>query len=41
VHLDIAGPARADTDDGYLGKGSTGTAVRTLLTWLGTRGGDD
>jgi leucyl aminopeptidase len=41
VHLDIAGPARADSDDGYLGKGSTGTAVRTLLTWLGTRGGDD
>jgi leucyl aminopeptidase len=41
VHLDIAGPARADSDDGYLSKGSTGTAVRTLLTWLGTRGGDD
>jgi leucyl aminopeptidase len=38
VHLDIAGPARADSDDGYIGKGSTGTAVRTLLSWLEARG---
>jgi leucyl aminopeptidase len=38
VHLDIAGPARADSDDGYIGKGSTGTAVRTLLSWLQARG---
>src|SRR6266545_4841726 len=38
AHLDIAGPARADSDDGYLAKGSTGTAVRTLLSWLGRRG---
>jgi leucyl aminopeptidase len=38
VHLDIAGPARADSDDGYIGKGSTGTAVRTLLSWLAARG---
>jgi len=38
VHLDIAGPARAESDDGYLAKGSTGVAVRTLLTWLERRG---
>ena len=37
VHLDIAGPARADGDDGYLSKGATGAAVRTLLTWLERR----
>jgi leucyl aminopeptidase len=34
AHLDIAGPARAETEDGYLSKGSTGVTVRTLLTWL-------
>jgi leucyl aminopeptidase len=37
VHLDIAGPARAESDDGYLSKGSTGVTVRTLLTWLERR----
>ena len=37
AHLDIAGPARAESDDGYLSKGSTGVAVRTLLTWLERR----
>jgi leucyl aminopeptidase len=37
AHLDIAGPARAESDDGYLSKGSTGVAVRTLLTWLQRR----
>ncbi|MFN8026197.1 MAG: leucyl aminopeptidase [Acidimicrobiia bacterium] len=31
VHLDIAGPARANGDDGYLVKGGTGFGVRTLL----------
>jgi leucyl aminopeptidase len=41
VHLDIAGPARADSDDGYLAKGSTGVAVRTLLSWLERRGSGD
>jgi len=41
VHLDIAGPARADSDDGYLAKGSTGAAVRTLLSWLDRRGAGD
>jgi len=40
VHLDIAGPARAESEDAYLGKGSTGAAVRTLLSWLERRGGD-
>jgi len=38
VHLDIAGPARSEADDGYLVKGSTGAAVRTLLSWLERRG---
>ncbi len=31
AHLDIAGPARAGSDDGYLTKGGTGFGVRTLL----------
>jgi leucyl aminopeptidase len=31
THLDIAGPARAGSDDGYLVKGGTGFGVRTLL----------
>ena len=31
AHLDIAGPARADSDDGYIQKGGTGVAVRTLV----------
>jgi leucyl aminopeptidase len=38
AHLDIAGPARAEADDGYLAKGSTGVATRTLLSWLERRG---
>jgi leucyl aminopeptidase len=38
AHLDIAGPARAESEDGYLGKGSTGVTVRTLLSWLEHRG---
>jgi leucyl aminopeptidase len=37
AHLDIAGPARTEADDGYLVKGSTGAAVRTLLSWLERR----
>ena len=36
AHLDIAGPARADADDGYLTKGGTGVGVRTLLELLRT-----
>jgi leucyl aminopeptidase len=31
AHLDIAGPARAGSDDGELTKGGTGFAVRTLI----------
>jgi leucyl aminopeptidase len=31
VHLDIAGPARAAENSGYLVKGGTGFGVRTLL----------
>jgi leucyl aminopeptidase len=31
VHLDIAGPARAESDDGYLRRGGTGFGVRTLV----------
>jgi leucyl aminopeptidase len=31
AHLDIAGPARSDSDDGYTRKGATGYGVRTLI----------
>ncbi len=31
VHLDIAGPARAEGDDGYITKGGTGFSVATLV----------
>jgi leucyl aminopeptidase len=31
VHLDIAGPARASSDDTYVTKGGTGFGVRTLV----------
>lgn len=31
VHLDIAGPSTSDKDKGYLTKGGTGVAVRTLV----------
>ncbi|HEV2767950.1 MAG TPA: leucyl aminopeptidase [Acidimicrobiales bacterium] len=34
VHLDIAGPSRADEDDGPVAKGATGVGVRTLLELL-------
>jgi leucyl aminopeptidase len=34
AHLDIAGPARADKDDGETTKGGTGFGVRLLLRWL-------
>ncbi|HVE47501.1 MAG TPA: leucyl aminopeptidase [Acidimicrobiales bacterium] len=36
AHLDVAGPARADTDYGYVKKGATGVAVRTLLELITT-----
>jgi leucyl aminopeptidase len=34
AHLDIAGPSRADTDEGYTRKGGTGFGVRTLIELL-------
>jgi len=36
AHLDIAGPARADKDDGQTTRGATGYGVRLLLRWLET-----
>ena len=36
AHLDIAGPARAPSDDGYIAKGGTGFGVRTLVEVLST-----
>ena len=34
AHLDIAGPARAEADDGWIAKGGTGVGVRTLIELL-------
>lgn len=34
VHLDIAGPARSEVDEGVVRKGATGTGVRTLIELL-------
>lgn len=34
AHIDIAGPAWADKDKGYLRRGGTGYGVRTLLEYL-------
>jgi leucyl aminopeptidase len=34
VHLDIAGPARADRDEHEVTKGATGYGARLLLRWL-------
>lgn len=34
VHLDIAGPSRAESDDAYVSKGGTGFGVRTLIELL-------
>jgi leucyl aminopeptidase len=34
AHLDIAGPARAASDDGEVTKGGTGFGTRVLLRWL-------
>jgi leucyl aminopeptidase len=41
AHLDIAGPARAGTDDGEVTRGGTGYAVRLLLRWLESLAGVD
>jgi leucyl aminopeptidase len=34
AHLDIAGPARSDSDEHEVTKGGTGFGTRTLLRWL-------
>ena len=34
VHLDIAGPARSESDAGENVKGGTGFGVRLLLDWI-------
>lgn len=34
AHIDIAGPSRANADEGELSRGGTGFAVRTLLELL-------
>ena len=34
AHLDVAGPARAGSDDAEVVRGGTGFGVRTLLRWL-------
>jgi leucyl aminopeptidase len=34
AHLDIAGPARSEEDDGYVTKGGTGFGVRTIVELL-------
>jgi leucyl aminopeptidase len=38
AHLDIAGTARSDSEDGYTTKGATGFGVRTLVELLRTYG---
>jgi leucyl aminopeptidase len=34
AHLDIAGPMRADADEGWLSKGATAFGVRTFVELL-------
>jgi leucyl aminopeptidase len=34
AHLDIAGPARAATDDGVISRGATGVGARLLSRWV-------
>jgi leucyl aminopeptidase len=36
IHLDIAGPARSESDAGENPKGGTGFGVRLLTEWLAT-----
>ncbi len=36
AHLDIAGPARSEGEDGEIPKGATGVGVRTLVDWIGS-----
>ena len=37
AHLDIAGPARASADSGFLSKGATGFGARLLSRWLAAK----
>jgi leucyl aminopeptidase len=37
VHVDIAGPASADKDSGYISKGGVGFAVSTMVEYLAPR----
>ena len=37
AHLDVAGPARAEADDGEVTKGATGFGVRTFIRLLEAR----
>lgn len=37
VHLDVAGPARADQDEHEVSRGATGFGARLLLSWLRDR----
>mgnify|MGYP001027619149 FL=1 len=37
AHLDVAGPARATSDDAEISKGATGFGTRLLLNWLTAR----
>lgn len=39
AHLDIAGPARANADDGYTRRGASGFGVRTLIELITMHGG--
>jgi leucyl aminopeptidase len=41
AHLDVAGPARADKDDGLLSRGGTGYGVRLLTEWVSARARTD
>jgi leucyl aminopeptidase len=34
AHLDVAGPARADKDDGIWSRGATGFGARLLASWI-------
>jgi leucyl aminopeptidase len=36
AHLDVAGPARADKDDGFRSRGATGFGARLLAAWVET-----
>jgi leucyl aminopeptidase len=37
AHLDIAGPARSESDRDEINKGGTGVGTRTLLRWIESR----